>query len=174
MCTTLFLVLLAGNAFSETFRLTTGDTYPRSTSDGKGYRDLIIKEMFRRVGHAVKSVHMPAERALVIVDEGIDDGTYTRIAGLEKQYPNLVMVPEKVPDFEFAAFGKKKPIQEFRDWGKPATLQRGDYHRLENPGKQYPGYAFPDQGAGRRSPCLSRLSMIGPRWLCSTESRDWP
>jgi polar amino acid transport system substrate-binding protein len=115
LCTAIFLVFLAGNAFSETFTLTTGDTYPRSTTDGKGYCDLIIKEMFRRLGHAVKSAHMPAERALVIVDEGIDDGTYTRIAGLEKQYPNLVMVPEKVSDFEFAAFAKK-PIQEFRDW----------------------------------------------------------
>lgn len=107
---TLLITIFPSVLFAATFVLNTDNTYPRSTPDEKGFQDLIIKEMFKRIGHEVKIVHMPSERALANANEGIDDGDFVRISGIEKKYPNLVMVPEKVCDFEFAAFTKNRSI----------------------------------------------------------------
>ncbi len=114
-CVALLLLSFFGSAFGQPLVLNTNDTYPRSTPEGKGFHDLIVKEAFRRIGMQVSIVHLPAERALVNANEGIDDGNFVRIAGLEKKYPNLVMVPEKICDFEFAAF-TKNPMIKIEDW----------------------------------------------------------
>jgi polar amino acid transport system substrate-binding protein len=95
--------------------LTTAQTYPRSTPDGTGFEDLIIKEAFRRVGLTPKIAHLPSERALVNANEGIDDGNFARIAGLDKLYPNLVIVPENICKFDFVVFTRDPSIRVV-DW----------------------------------------------------------
>ncbi|SNB46835.1 polar amino acid transport system substrate-binding protein [Geobacter sp. DSM 9736] len=110
-CILALLLFSSRSALPDTYVLNTDNTYPRSTPDGKGFQDLIIKEMFRRIGHKAKIVHVPSERALANANEGIDDGDFVRIAGLDKKYPNLVMVPEKVSEFEFAAFSRNPSIR---------------------------------------------------------------
>jgi polar amino acid transport system substrate-binding protein len=87
--------------------LNTAQTFPRSMPDGNGFQDLIIKEACRRAGVDVEIVHLTSERSLVNADEGIDDGVFVRVAGLEEKYPNLVIVPEPITNFEFAVFTKK-------------------------------------------------------------------
>lgn len=91
---------------------------PLSTADQTGYYDRILLEAFRRLGVPVVIGHLPAERSLLNANAGIDDGDFVRIAGLEKKYPNLVMVPEKLDDFEFVAFTRHLTLRT-TDW---ATL----------------------------------------------------
>ena len=43
-------------------------------------------------------------RTLLNADAGIDDGEAMRIAGLEKQYPNLIRVPEALISNDFVAY----------------------------------------------------------------------
>ena len=60
------------------------------------------------MGVQLQTVQLPAERALKNVNAGIDDGEMSRIAGLEKLYPNMIRVPETIMDWEFSAFSKKQ------------------------------------------------------------------
>lgn len=83
---------------------------PFTTADQRGFLDAIAGEAFRRAGVRLKLVKLPAERALRNVNAGIDDGDLTRIAGLEAEYPNLVRVPEKLMDWEFAAFSRNPAL----------------------------------------------------------------
>jgi len=79
---------------------------PFTTADGQGFLDAVAGEAFRRAGVRLRLVKLPAERGLINANAGIEDGDLTRIAGLEVHYPNLVRVPEKLIDWEFAAFGR--------------------------------------------------------------------
>lgn len=71
---------------------------------GPGFAELVAREAFRRLGIEIEVVGLPAERALINANAGIDDGDLSRIPGLESEYPNLVRVPEKMMDFEFVGF----------------------------------------------------------------------
>ena len=79
---------------------------PFTTPDQKGFLDAVASEAFRRAGTKLRLVKLPAERALLNANAGIEDGDLTRIAGLETQYPNLIRVPEKLIDWDFMAFSK--------------------------------------------------------------------
>ena len=83
---------------------------PFTTADGTGFLDAVAGEAFRRVGMKLRLVKVPAERGLLDANAGIEDGELTRIAGMEAQYPNLVRVPEKLLDWNFAAFSKDATI----------------------------------------------------------------
>lgn len=105
----------ASDLYGQTLVINTSHTYPRSTPDGLGFQDLIIKEAFRRVGIPITIVHLPSERALRTVNAGIDDGNYARVAGMEKKFPNLIMVPERISEFYFSAF-TTNPSIIVTDW----------------------------------------------------------
>lgn len=79
---------------------------PLSNLDHTGYYDRILIAAFAKLEIPITFGRLPSERSLQNVDNGIDDGDFVRIAGLEKSYPNLVMVPEKLDDFEFVAFAR--------------------------------------------------------------------
>lgn len=83
---------------------------PFTTPDGQGFLDAVAGEAFRRAGVQLRLVKLPAERGLISANADVEDGDLTRIAGLEAQYPNLVRVPEKLIDWEFAAFGKNAAL----------------------------------------------------------------
>ena len=89
--------------------LVLNDTYaaPFTTEAGDGFLDVIVGEAFRRAGLRLKLVRLPAERGLLNANEGIDDGDLARIAGLEKNYPNLIRVPEKLMDNNYVAFTRR-------------------------------------------------------------------
>jgi len=83
---------------------------PFTKADGSGFLDVVAGEAFRRAGVKLRLVKLPAERALLNANAGIEDGDLTRIAGLEAQYPNLIRVPEKLVDWEFSAFSMNPNI----------------------------------------------------------------
>lgn len=119
------LVLLAlqpaASAFAEDILVinTTGNP-PLSTPQQDGFIDRVAAEAFRRVGLGLQTVKLPAERGLQNANDGIDDGDMVRIAGLEKAYPNLICVPEKVMDWEFNAFSHR-PIDLDGKWSNLST-----------------------------------------------------
>ncbi len=109
---TSLLLALSGALAADRPVLVLNDTNepPFTTADRDGLLDLVAGEAFRRAGAELRLVKLPAERGLINANAGIEDGDMARIAGLEKQYPNLVRVPEKLVDWEFSAFSKDASI----------------------------------------------------------------
>ncbi|RNC71014.1 MAG: ABC transporter substrate-binding protein [Desulfuromonadales bacterium] len=105
------MVLFTHAAHGRVISLSAADAAPYSTPDGDGLADRIIREACRRAGVKVRILYAPSERSLVNADEGIVDGEYLRIAGLEKKYPNLVMVPESICEYEFTVFAKDSGVR---------------------------------------------------------------
>lgn len=95
----------------DVLHINTGDAAPLHKSDRSGFIDRILIEAFKRVNVEIIINKLPAERSLHNANAGIDDGDSDRIAGLEKIYPNLIAVPEKIMDWEFVAFSKQKDVQ---------------------------------------------------------------
>lgn len=91
--------------------LNSADGPPFSRPDESGIIDRVLKEAFRRVGITISIGSCQAERALLNVNEGIDDGTFSRITGMSETYPALVQVPQKLVDFEFVAFTRKVDLE---------------------------------------------------------------
>ncbi len=99
-------------------------TPPLSTRQGTGLLDRIAAEAFRRLDIKIEITHLPAERSLINANSGVDDGDLVRIAGLSEQYPNLIMVPEKLMDFSLVAFAKDEtPVIE--GWKSLARYNNG-------------------------------------------------
>lgn len=94
-------------ALSQTIVLNTANDPPNSTDDHNGIGDRIMTEAFRRMGINLRIVKLPSERALVNANNGVDDGNFARVEGMEKLYPNLMRVQEDITSFEFVAFSKK-------------------------------------------------------------------
>jgi len=110
-------------ATSTTLTITSSSLPPISTSDGTGFENLIAKEMFRRLGIEITFNILPAERTLVNLDKGYDDGTLSRIGGLAGKYKNLTQIDESVVTTDYVAFSRKKDIQ-LNGWDslKPYTV----------------------------------------------------
>ncbi len=103
--------------------LTTSMAPPLSRDDQTGFYDQILIEAFQRVEQPVQITHLPTERSITNANLGISDGEFPRISGLERLYPNLRKVPEKIDDFEFVAFTWRTDI-ELKDWAscKPYNI----------------------------------------------------
>lgn len=113
LTTGLILVLglvVPARAASKPIVLNAATEPPLTAPDRRGFLDMIAIEAFRRVGHELRLVHLPAERALLNANAGIEDGELIRIGGLEKEYPNLRRVPEKIWEWDFVAFTRRQDI----------------------------------------------------------------
>ena len=64
-------------------------------------------EAYRRIGIEIKTSALPGERALLIADHAKTDGDINRVAGIEKNYPNLMMIPVAVMSFDAVVIVKK-------------------------------------------------------------------
>jgi len=95
--------------------LNTALTSPLSNAQQSGFVDRLLGEALQRLGYRLRVNHLPAERALINANAGIDDGDLLRIGGLSELYPNLVQVPEKIIDVEFVAFTRRPDI-DLRGW----------------------------------------------------------
>jgi polar amino acid transport system substrate-binding protein len=117
----LYLVNVA-NA-QQAMLLTTSMTSPLSKEDHTGFYDQVLIEAFRRIEQPIQIKHLPTERSITNANLGITDGEFPRISGLDSLYPNLIMVPEKIVDFEFVAFTWRTDIQ-IKDWSscKPYNI----------------------------------------------------
>jgi len=109
------LVLTAPAGPQSSIVLNTANDPPNSTDEHTGLCDLILTEAFKRLGMTVKIVNLPSERALINANEGIDDGNFARVEGLDKTYPNLIRVPVAITKFEFTVFSKN-PSLAIKNW----------------------------------------------------------
>jgi polar amino acid transport system substrate-binding protein len=108
---TLVLLLIPIMAESrETLSFNTTENPPISTHDDLGLNDRLVKEIFHRLDIGITIHHLPAERALINVNEGIEDGNYSRVAGLTSIYPNIIQVEEKLFSYNFVAFSLRQDI----------------------------------------------------------------
>jgi len=103
----LLLFVVQSITFANTITLNAAATDPLSKPDLTGFIDTIVSEAFQRIGIKLSTVSLPAERALKNSNAGVIDGELIRIKGMEKLYPNLLRVPEKIMDLEFVAFSNK-------------------------------------------------------------------
>ncbi|HYD66328.1 transporter substrate-binding domain-containing protein [Azospirillum sp.] len=95
---------MAGDHVAKTLYLNTGVGAPYTTPDHKGFLDQLVSALFARLGlEAQVMMYEATERGIINANKGIEDGLVLRVRGLEKAYPNLVMVPEKLIDNDFVA-----------------------------------------------------------------------
>lgn len=96
--------------------LSSGMHEPWTNSDGTGFTNVFVAELFARLGLTAEVVFNPAAaRALQLANDGADDGLAARITGLEVEYPNLVRVPEPIFINDFVAVSAG-PAAAIRGW----------------------------------------------------------
>ncbi|WP_229506609.1 ABC transporter substrate-binding protein [Massilia sp. BJB1822] len=64
----------------------------------------VLREAYRRMGMNLDVVRLPAERALVSANDGMMDGELYRKIGIERDYPNLMIVPVPLLTYEIVIF----------------------------------------------------------------------
>ncbi len=109
----LLILCLLGPCPAQGRNLTINTSHgpPRSTESGTGFLDRAVVQAFGRLGVNASIAHRPSERALIQANAGLDDGNFARVAGIEKYYPNLVMVPEPVTVFNFTVFSRDQELR---------------------------------------------------------------
>lgn len=90
-----------------TFTISTSYKSLLSNPEQTGMLDRLMKEAFRRIGLRAEIVFTPTERSLVDVNAGLLDAELNRIEGMERNFPNLVRVPEPNMTMHFVAFAKQ-------------------------------------------------------------------
>jgi polar amino acid transport system substrate-binding protein len=96
----------------EPLRLNTGVGAPYIQADKQGFLDLLIPEIFRRLGLPAEAVgYSASERAMLNANSGLDDGVAMRVKGLETTYPNLLRVDEKIIDNDFVGYSIHHPLR---------------------------------------------------------------
>jgi len=106
-CGLLLPALPAGAA--DKLVLTAGVLAPYTTPDRQGFLDQLMAAVFHELGLEAELLIYPTatERGMRNANEGVDDGLAMRVAGLERQYPNLIRVPEPVAFNDFVAMSIK-------------------------------------------------------------------
>jgi polar amino acid transport system substrate-binding protein len=98
---------LSAAAENKLYLLSTSTGAPYATEDRDGFQDLIVAEVFQRIGLKAQIVQYDASaRALANANENIDHGVAMRIKGLEKRFTNLVRVDERIIENDFVAYSK--------------------------------------------------------------------
>lgn len=64
----------------------------------------VVAEAYRRIGRVLVLHKLPGERSLLMANEGRVDGELYRKLGMERQYPNLVIVPVPLLTYEIVIF----------------------------------------------------------------------
>ncbi len=106
MIFTLFFLMTASAAAQDrTIHLNT------SLPGTKAIFESLMRKVFAENGLEISVQILPPERSLYQANIGQDDGDGPRVAGLEKLYPDLVMVPEKIWDMRFCGFSKNTGIR---------------------------------------------------------------
>lgn len=94
----------------KTLILNTAGNAPLHRPQQNGIIDLLVKEAFSGINIEVYLQHLPAERALMNANLGIEDGDAARIGGLTEEYPNLIQVPARIFHTDFVAFTRDQQI----------------------------------------------------------------
>ena len=106
-----FMAATPAFAADETYILNTSTGIPYATDDHTGFQDLVVAEVFRRIGLKGRVAKYSASaRALINANNAVDHGVAMRIKGLEKKFPNLVRVEEPMISNNFVAYSIDKEL----------------------------------------------------------------
>ncbi len=94
-------------AEEKIFTLSTSYKSLLSNPEQTGMLDRLMHEAFGRLGWRARIVFNPTERSLADVNAGLADGELNRVEGMEKDFPNLVRVPEANMTMNFVAFARR-------------------------------------------------------------------
>jgi len=102
----LLLSLVSAAQAADKIVLSSGVLAPYTSPERTGFLDLLLAAVFRELGLEAELLIYPTatERGMLNANEGVDDGLAMRVAGLEKQYPNLIRAPEEVATNDFVAY----------------------------------------------------------------------
>ena len=122
-CALVISTSVVAESFPKYITLNTVGNPPLNTRDHTGFMDQVAMEAFSRLGIKLRMVKLPAERGLRNANLGIEDGEMSRVEGLDKNYKNLIRVPEKIMNWNFVAFSKHS-IQLNNGWNdlKPFNI----------------------------------------------------
>jgi len=84
---------------------------PLTTPEKDGFLDILVGRAFQHAEIELSLIRLPAERALLNANAGIEDGDLSRIKGMEHHYPNLMRVPEKIFDMHFVGFTRRHGLK---------------------------------------------------------------
>jgi len=88
--------------------LSTGMIEPWTNAEGTGFHQELVREMFARMGLAAEvDVNLASSRAFALANDGVTDGLAGRVEGVEKAYPNLIRVPERMFVNDFVACSRR-------------------------------------------------------------------
>jgi polar amino acid transport system substrate-binding protein len=105
VCTVVGVTDVRANEHVYILNTSTGAPYATKARDG--FQDKIVAEVFRRIGLEGKvEMYDASARALLNANSNIDHGVTMRIAGLEKKFPNLVRIPERLIENDFVAYSR--------------------------------------------------------------------
>lgn len=110
----LFIFTFAVHA-TQTLRLNTTTKWPLHSAEHTGFLDKLVGQMLQEIGYNLETVELPAERGLINVNAGLEDGEMNRVGGIENLYPNLIPIPGKLMDIEFIVFSRL-PIDLNKGW----------------------------------------------------------
>lgn len=88
----------------EVLLLNTAFSAPLVGPEHKGALDILYRTLGSKLGLDIQIEKIPAERALLNANAGIEDGDTCRIVGLEDSYPNLLRMPEEIMQVQMSAF----------------------------------------------------------------------
>lgn len=77
--------------------------------------ELVLREAYQNIGYTIRVERFPNPRSMMMANSGQLDGELSRVAGIEKEFNNLVAVPVAVNINEAYAFSKRKDIHT-PDW----------------------------------------------------------
>ena len=91
------ILLAIGPVFATEFKIAT------LNSDEARPIARLTKILYEKIGHSARVSYFPAKRSLVEVNSGNQDAEMARIAGMGKEYPNLVRVLEPIHHTTYSA-----------------------------------------------------------------------
>ncbi|MCU6499316.1 transporter substrate-binding domain-containing protein [Rugamonas sp. A1-17] len=83
----------------------------------------VLREAYSRLGYKLEVHRLPGERTLLYANEGRMDGELYRKLGMDRQYPNLIIVPVPLLTYEIVVFTHGTDFQ-LNGWDslKPYTI----------------------------------------------------
>ena len=127
----LFLLLLVTNLNAKKkMKFTT------FTNSGMGQvQQMIIKELYSRLGYEVEILELPGSRALDMSNAGLSDGEVARVPMILKKFKNLIMIPTPLHEIHIAAFVKEEnksfKILNYDDLAKYNVVTMRGYKTVE-------------------------------------------
>ncbi len=87
--------------------------------------DRLLYTAFQRIGYTITMDASPMTYAIQMANSGERDGLASQVAGIEKTFPNLVMVPEQLLEVSFPIFARKDFNRTIDKWSDLSNLRIG-------------------------------------------------